>query len=183
MRRDLPETPAPAGEFGGYLTRETPMGVWRRHVYASGAVYAEFRSHYEVFGLPLVHYASGICPETGVRTTAAGIVAIGRKAVGLVAVGRMSAGLVAVGQVCAGLFSLGQAALGLVAVGQFGMGVLFGLGQLATGRTVIGQLALGGTVLAQLGLGGHVWSPEHADPVAQEHFRGLLKSVLEFFGA
>ena len=54
------------------------IGVWRRHLAPSGAYFAEFRSHGQVFGLPLLHYTRGICPDTGRRIVAKGVVAVGR---------------------------------------------------------------------------------------------------------
>ncbi len=54
------------------------IGVWRRHLAPSGAYFAEFRSHGQVFGLPLLHYTRGIRPDTGRRIVAKGVVAVGR---------------------------------------------------------------------------------------------------------
>src|SRR5690242_5759546 len=96
-----------------YKIEETALGTWRRFLYASGKSYAEFTSRRRIFGLPLIHYTSGVCPETGRRRVAKGIVAIGRVSVG----------------VCA----IGQAAFGVLAVGQLALGICLGLGQLATG--------------------------------------------------
>ncbi len=165
-----------------YKTRQTSLGTWREYVYESGARFAEFRSHVEVVGYPLLHYTHGICPETGKRVVAKGVVAVGRIAVGVLALGQVAAGVVAIGQGAFGLLgALGQAAAGYYCVGQLALGLGFGLGQLATGATAVGQLALGRYVLAQGGWGQHVWSQSHADPEAVAYFRALLNSLKSLF--
>jgi hypothetical protein len=159
-----------------YKYEESPRGVWRRFLYPNGQLFEEFVSHTRVGELPLLHYTHGICPETGKRIVARGVVAIGRLAVGVIAIGHASLGLIAIGQLAVGfLFGLGQAATGLVAVGQLAVAAIFGLGQITTGFVAIGQFGLGRYVLAQLGLGTHVWDMRGASPVAQQFFRALLQ--------
>jgi hypothetical protein len=158
-----------------YKYEETAWGVWRSHLNQNGRLFREFVSHGRLFGLPLIHYTSGVCPETGRRIVAMGIIAIGRVAVGGLAIGHASFGLIAIGQLAIGLaLGLGQASTGAIAVGQAALGVFFGLGQLATGYVAIGQLSLGHYVLAQLGMGRHVWDVRAADPVAKQFFGWLL---------
>src|SRR5262249_43946702 len=96
-----------------YQVEMTRRGVWRRFLYPTGQLFEEFKSHKTVWGLPLLHYTRGICPETGKRVVARGIVAIGRVAFGFVAIG--------------------QAAIGFVAIGQLALSVVLGLGQATTG--------------------------------------------------
>ncbi len=95
-----------------YQIVKTRFGVWRRHLAPTGAYFAEFRSHGQVFGLPLLHYTRGICPDTGRRIVAKGVVAVGRLAVGGIAVGHASAGLVAIGQLGIGEYVLAQVGFG-----------------------------------------------------------------------
>ncbi len=157
-----------------YKIDETPRGVWRRFVYPDGRHFAEFRSHTEMFGLPLIHYTRGICPETGRRIVAKGVIGIGRIATGIIALGQASAGVIAFGQASIGLiFCLAQAGAALYSIGQLALGWIFGAGQLATGITAIGQLGVGRYVLAQVGFGSHTWTPGYADPVAVRHFQEL----------
>src|SRR5207244_5786630 len=47
----------------------------------------EYRSKATLFGLPLVHIAYGMDPETGRRRVAKGIIAIGDLAIGVIALG------------------------------------------------------------------------------------------------
>ena len=165
-----------------YKIQKTRLGVWRRYLYPTGAYFAEFKSHRTLFGLPLLHYTRGICPETGKRVIAKGVVAVGRIAAGIVAIGQASFGIIAIGQLAMSfLFGLGQASTGLAAVGQVAIGVKFGLGQLATGFTAIGQLGIGQYVLGQVGFGEHVWSTKRADPEAVEYFKSLLEKSIEWW--
>lgn len=158
-----------------YKEDATNLGTWRRFAYPTGELFEEFTSYQTYFGLPLLHYTRGRCPETGRRIVARGIIAVGRLAVGVVAIGQASAGLIAVGQLALGLmFGLGQASTGVLAAGQLAVGVLFGLGQFTTGYVAIGQLALGKYVLAQVGAGLHVWDMKSASPVAKQFFRSLI---------
>ena len=164
-----------------YQVESTALGVWRRFLYPNGQRFAEFRSHQDLLGLPLVHYTSGICPETGRRVTAKGVLAVGRLAVGGLAIGHASAGLIAVGQAGLGLlFGLGQAAAGFYAVGQLALGWDAALGQLAAADVVVAQLGMGDMVFAQVGVGTNVWDQGTADPEAVAYFQGLWDRVLHW---
>ena len=79
-----------------YQIDETPSGTWWRFMYPDGQLFEEYVSHRRWFGLPLVHYTRGKCPETGKRIVAKGVVAVGRLAVGVVAIGLMAVGLMLV---------------------------------------------------------------------------------------
>jgi len=157
-----------------YRIQTTRLGVWRTYLYSSGAVFREFRSHRTIWGTPLLHYTRGICPETGKRIVAKGIIAVGRISLGVVALGQMSMGCIALGQVGAGLLAMCQASFGLITFGQLSVGFLIGVGQISTGLVAVGQLAFGRFVLAQLGIGDHVWSVKHQDPEAVDYFKSLL---------
>ncbi len=158
-----------------YLTQETPNGVWRRYLYPDGKRFAEFKTYLNVGGLPLVHYTYGICPQTGRRVTAHGIIAVGRIASGVIAIGQFAMGLIAIGQLSIGLvLAIGQASFGAVCLGQLAAGLLIGAGQFATGQIAIGQFAYGGYVLAQMGIGKHVIDMNGVDPTAKKFFLGLI---------
>jgi len=155
-----------------YKIEQTATGVWRHYGYENGRSFHEFKSNAIFMGLPLIHYTSGICPETGRRIVAQGIIAIGRIACGVVAIGQASIGVIAIGQLAIGLlFGLGQLATGIGAVAQAAFGVYFGLGQVATGYIAIGQLAFGKYVFAQFGFGDYVLSMTRKDPDAVEFFK------------
>ncbi|HEX5470360.1 MAG TPA: hypothetical protein VFW73_00655 [Lacipirellulaceae bacterium] len=158
-----------------YVIQETDNGIWRRFLYPNGRRFAEFKTHLSWGGLPLIHYTYGMCPETGKRITAHGIIAIGRIASGVIAIGQVAMGLIAIGQLSIGLLlGVGQASFGAICLGQLALGVLFGAGQFATGQIAIGQLAYGGYVLAQLGWGKHVVDTHMVDPAAKTFFLHLV---------
>ena len=162
-----------------YKIERSRLGLWRRYLYPTGSYFAEFKSHRKLFGLPLIHYTRGICPETGKRVVAKGIVAVGRLAAGVFAIGHAAIGVVAVGQLGIGiLFGIGQVSTGIVAIGQLAIGVLFGLGQIATGFAAMGQVGIGKYVLAQIGFGKHVWSQSITDQEAMNFFKLILSSFI-----
>jgi hypothetical protein len=157
-----------------YKIEQTATGVWRHYGYENGTSFHEFKSNATWLGLPLIHYTSGKCPETGRRICAKGVIAIGRVACGIIAIGHASIGIIAIGQLAIGLvFGLGQVATGVAAVAQVAIGVYFGLGQLAIGYIAIGQIAFGKYVFAQFGLGEYVLSMTRKDPQAIEFFKTL----------
>jgi hypothetical protein len=159
-----------------YKTDETRLGTWRRFLYPTGELFEEFTSHGRLFGLPLLHYTRGRCPETGKRVVAKGVIAIGRLAVGILAIGHASIGVIGIGQATIGLlFGLGQASAGLFALGQLAVAGVVGVGQVATGLVAIGQGAIGVYVLAQFGLGEYVWDMHRKSTVAAEFFRPLIE--------
>jgi hypothetical protein len=158
-----------------YKTETTSWGVWRSFLGPDGNLFQEFVSHYRLFGLPLVHYTHGRCPETGRRITAKGIIAIGRVSMGVLAIGQAAVGIVAIGQLAIGLLlGLGQASTGVLALGQLALAAGFGLGQFVTGYVAIGQFGYGRYVLAQMGLGMDVWDMRGTAPAAREFFRWLV---------
>jgi hypothetical protein len=162
-----------------YKTEQTNLGTWRSFVYPTGEYFSEFTSHNRLFGLPVLHYTRGKCPETGRRIVAKGVIAVGRLATGIIAIGHAAFGLLAVGQLGLGLlFGLGQASSGVLAVGQLALGFYFGLGQFATGVIAIGQIGIGKYVLAQIGIGKFVWSQKTADPQAVEYFKSFFQKAV-----
>jgi predicted Ser/Thr protein kinase len=131
----------------------------------------EYRSKTTLFGLPLVHIATGIDPVTGRKRVAKGIIALGDIAVGVIALGGVAMGGVALGGLAVGLVSLAGAAIGLLfALGGMAVGgVAFGgaaIGVIAVGGGAVGYYAFGGD-----GIGVHVLTGRVRDPEAQAFFR------------
>jgi hypothetical protein len=117
----------------------------------------EYKSEAEFLGLPLIHIAQGIDPQTGMPRVAKGIVAIGNIAIGGFALGGMAAGVVAVGGMSIGIFSLGGIAIGLLAaVGGIALAGVFAMGGLAISL----MYAIGGLALAPYYMGGNGMHPE-----------------------
>ncbi|MBD3322357.1 MAG: hypothetical protein GF350_14750 [Chitinivibrionales bacterium] len=161
-----------------YTIEKTSRGTWRRYLYPSGHHFCEYKSHATFMGWPVIHYTKGICPETGHRIIAKGLLAVGRIAVGGLAIGQASAGIIAVGQACFGvIFGLGQAAAGLYALGQLAAGLYLAIGQLAVGYIAVGQLAIGIYALGQVGIGKYVWSTTIENPEAKKLFKALFAWV------
>jgi len=140
------------GEFlDGRVRNITPV------FYGFGYPSFEYRSSVEIFGLPLVHIAQGIDPETGMPRVARGIIAIGSLAIGVLAIGSVALGVFALGGLTVGLVALGGIAVGIAAA--FG-GLVVG-GYLAIGGAAFSLMyALGGLALAPHALGGNRLDPE-----------------------
>ena len=73
----------------------------------------EWASKQRLFGMPLIHVATGYDPLTGRVRVAKGVIAIGAIAVGAFAAGGISIGAVAIGGISAGIASLGGIAMAL----------------------------------------------------------------------
>ena len=131
-----------------YKIEETRFGTRKRYLNPTAARFKEFRSHVAFFGLLLLHFTLGVCPEAGRRRVARGVIAIGRFAVGILALGQASLGVIALGQAGIGLLALAQASLGISAIGQLAVALRFALGQFAIGYIAIGQFGYGHFVLA-----------------------------------
>jgi hypothetical protein len=158
-----------------YEVIETRRGTWRRYLYPTGQLFEEFVSHAHMFGMPVLHFTRGKCPETGKRIVAKGVIAIGRMALGILAIGQASCGLIAIGQLAIGvLFGMGQLCTGVFALGQFAVGTAFAVGQFAGGYAAIGQIAYGKYVLAQIGFGDYVWDMRGASDDAVKFFQAFV---------
>lgn len=95
-----------------------------------GIVY-EYRSKTELFGWPLVHFASGVNPETGAPLVARGILAIGNFAIGFIAIGAMAVGVFTLAGIGIGLFVVGGIAVGAFVFGGLAFGIFLAVGGLA----------------------------------------------------
>ncbi len=132
----------------------------------------DFRSKTTLFGLPLVHIATGIDPTTGKKRIAKGIFAFGDIAYGVFAFGGFAMG----GIVWGGM------SIGLVSIGGLALGLAFAFGGLATGGFAfgggsLGVIALGGAAAGYYAMGGsaygiHPLGSNIQDPAAQKFFEG-----------
>jgi hypothetical protein len=84
-----------------------------------GAGYAgyEYKTKARWFGLPLIHIAAGIDPETGRKRIAKGIIAIGNVAKGVIAIGGIAVGGITIGGISLGVLAFGGISFGIVALG------------------------------------------------------------------
>ncbi|MEO5960741.1 MAG: serine/threonine-protein kinase [Opitutaceae bacterium] len=135
---------------------------------ASGDI--DYRSKRTLWGLPLLHIATGIDPVTGKIRIARGIVAIGNIAYGVIAVGGMAFGGVAIGGIAGGALALGGTTFGLVALGGVALAALFSAGGLAIATISVGGIAIGYLSFGGIALGLHEFGRNAADPEAQRFF-------------
>jgi tRNA A-37 threonylcarbamoyl transferase component Bud32/MFS family permease len=131
----------------------------------------EYKSKTTIFGVPLVHIATGIDPATGKKRVAKGIIAIGDVAVGVIAMGGIAMGGFTLGGVSFGVFSLGGLALGLVlASGGCAVAGVFAFGGLAVGGIALGGMAVGYYAFGGGAFGVHTMSGAGVDPAAERLF-------------
>ena len=117
----------------------------------------EYRSEAEIFGMPLLHVAYGIDPETGRPRVARGVIAIGNIAFGwLFATGGVAIGGISFGGVSIGGLALGGVAIGAAAFGGVALGAVLALGGVALSL----MYALGGLALAPHTISGMNQDPE-----------------------
>jgi tRNA A-37 threonylcarbamoyl transferase component Bud32 len=119
----------------------TPPGNSRREEAQTENTGRNYRSKQTIFGLPLVHVASGIDPATNKPRVAKGVVAVGPTAIGIVAVGRTAIGVIATGIRSVGLLSSGFFSGGVISVGLLSVGFLT-TGIISAGLQSVGLLSL-----------------------------------------
>jgi hypothetical protein len=142
----------------------------------------EYRSERTLWGLPLVHVATGYDPLTGRKRVARGIIAIGDVAVGVLALGGVAFGGITLGGVAIGLMSLGGCAIAvLLALGGCA------IGGIAAGGGAVGLVAIGGGAFGYYAMGGgaggvHVIDAVTRDPEAVEFFSEWLGEWVEKIG-
>jgi hypothetical protein len=113
------------------MRRRTEVVGWDEEV-----VMVNYRSHRTLFGLPLVHLASGqVVDGRYKRGIARGWIAVGDISLGI---------LFSMGGVACGGISIGGVGLGLITISGVGLGLIFCVGGLALGGYAVGGLAIGG---------------------------------------
>src|SRR5512143_2825748 len=125
----------------------------------------EYKSETQLFGLPLIHIAEGVDPQTGAPRVAKGILAIGNIAIGVFALGGFALGGITLGGASIGVLALGGLALGGATLGGVSIGALLALGGLA----ISPAYAIGGLALAPHFIGGN-----GADPAFIRLLEGLF---------
>lgn len=142
----------------------------------------EYRSKTSIFGIPLVHVATGFDPETGRIRIAKGIIAVGNIAIGLIPIGGISIGGLCIGGMGFGVISLAGLSVGLLAaLGGFAVSLFLAAG----GAAVSGYIAVGGFAFGlEYAFGGfaiskHPYGGNYQDPEALKFLQNLLRT---FFG-
>jgi hypothetical protein len=124
----------------------------------------EYKSSITIFGLPLVHIASGVDEQTGRPRIARGIIALGNIAVGVLAFGGIALGGLTFGGMSVGLVCIGGMAVGGIALGGMAVGVLFAAG----GMAVSLGYAVGGGAIAPCRFGGTGGDPSCFQPLLEK---------------
>jgi len=124
----------------------------------------EYKSAIKLFGIPLIHIASGFDLEKRRKRIACGIIAIGDIALGAISLGGLSIGLLSLGGLALGGLTLGGLAIGGIAVGGAAIGYV------AVGGAAVGYYAVGGGAF-----GKYILGPLRQDPEA-------LKFFSDYFG-
>jgi len=143
---------------GEWLDGRIPPGNTISALYQVGRyqVGYEYKSETQILGLPLIHIAFGVDPQTLRPRVAKGIIAIGNIAFGLLfSLGGLAMGGISIGGLSAGMAAFGGLALGGIALGGAAVGLFGALGGLA----VSGFYAVGGLALAPHYLGGNGADP------------------------
>jgi hypothetical protein len=137
------------------------------------AIGFEYRSKTMLFGLPLVHVATGTDPVTGRRRVATGIIAMGDIARGFVASGGMAYGIVAFGGLAIGIISIGGLSLGVAALGGVALGLVFSFGGCAIAPIAVGGLAIGYYSTGGAAFGLHPFGGNARDAEGRDFFRNF----------
>jgi predicted Ser/Thr protein kinase len=138
----------------------------------------EYRSRATLFGLPIVHVATGSDPATGRARVARGIIAIGGIAQGVVAFGGIAMGGLTFGGLSVGVVAFGGCALGLVSLGGLAIALLASFGGLS-----IAPIAIGGGAVGYLAFGGgtaavHPMGANASDEAARQFFMPWAPHVM-----
>ena len=147
-------------DLGSESSGRIPVSV---HVSAPGLGW-EYKSSLTLFGLPLIHIASGVDPQSGKPLVAKGIIAIGNVAVGVLALGGVAVGGVTLGGASLGVLAIGGLAVGGVALGGLAIGASLAAGGLAISL----GYAVGGAAFAPCALSGAGGDPACFDPLLDQ---------------
>ncbi len=137
----------------------------------------EYKSKARILGIPLVHVASGIDPQTGRLLVARGIIAVGNVSFGVLSIGGIAFGVVSLGGLAFGVLALaGVAAAIYAAVGGVALGGYYAFGGLA----VAGYVAVGGMAVSWnyafggFAIGKYPYGSNYQDPQALEFLRRMF---------
>ncbi|HSU54699.1 MAG TPA: serine/threonine-protein kinase [Candidatus Dormibacteraeota bacterium] len=141
----------------------------------------EYKSKATLFGLPLMHIATGMDPATGKKRIAKGIIALGDIACGVFAFGGVAYGGLACGGLGIGVISFSGMALGLIAIGGAAIGLLFAFGGGALGPIAVGGGAIGYYACGGGAWGAHVLCAAVQDPAARAFFEPWVKTLMLYW--
>jgi len=128
----------------------------------------EYKSKTQLLGMPLIHIAQGINPETGLPRVAKGFIAIGGIAIGIFATGGFALGAICLGGFGLGIIVFGGIAGGVFACGGIAAAIYFAVGGIA----IAGAYAIGGLAIAP-----HTISSMHTDPELYDKIKKLFSGI------
>ena len=131
----------------------------------------DYRSARTIFGLPLLHVATGIDPATGKSRVAKGIFAIGARAQGVFAFGGMARGVVAFGGLAIGGVAIGGMSVGVFSMGGLALALFFAYGGIAAAPFALGGIALGYIAGGGAAFGSHTFGPLGSDRIGADFFQ------------
>jgi hypothetical protein len=112
----------------------------------------EYRSEFQLLGLPLLHIAQGVDSATGRPKVAVGVIAIGNIAVGLIAIGGLALGGFVISGIGLGVLALGGIAIGGLTFGGMSAGAYLAVGGLAISlKYAIGGMAIAPYTISSVG--------------------------------
>lgn len=130
----------------------------------------EYKSNRIIFGLPLLHVAHGLDPQTGKPREARGIIAIGGVATGWLAFGGRAYGGVAFGGIAMGGIAIGGIAVGMFSLGGLTLALLGALGGMAIAPIAFGGLAVGYLAIGGQAFGANVFDGQHQNSEVLRQF-------------
>jgi tRNA A-37 threonylcarbamoyl transferase component Bud32 len=130
----------------------------------------EYKSNRIIFGLPLLHVAHGLDPQTGIPREARGIIAIGGVATGWLAFGGRAYGGVAFGGIAMGGIAIGGIAVGMFSLGGLTLALLVALGGMAIAPIALGGLAVGYLTIGGQAFGANVFDGQHQNSEVLRQF-------------
>jgi predicted Ser/Thr protein kinase len=160
--QNIASGPPAAGASGPQPPLMVPVPRW--------AMGVDYRSKGTLWGLPLLHVATGMDPGTGKPRVATGVIAIGNVARGGVAIGGMAMGGIALGGVALGGIAFGGLGLGVIAIGGLALALLGALGGGAVAPIAVGGGAVGYWACGGGAWGVHALSGLGVDPAARDFF-------------
>ncbi len=175
---------------------EIARELYENHCGRSDRPFKEYKSSFNVMGLPLYHIIKTKYRRNGVRLgtmeyerihvpAAKGFFAVGSRARGVFAFGNLSCGVVAFGNLSAGIISVGNISAGIFTLGNIGLGLLASFGNVAAGLFSFGNVAAGYAAAGNAALGryaaGNSVCGDFAFKIPTDNIASGIGSVREFF--
>ena len=131
----------------------------------------EYRSEWELFGIPLLHVGLGLPRVNGKRRSPRGFLAVGELPRGLIAIGSFPIGGLAMGAFPLGVVPVGFLSIGVFAIGAIAVGLVGGYGAFVAAPIAMGWVAAGYYAFGDHLVGRWIWTRTASDPEAMRFFQ------------